>query len=649
MLYEQRTKELLVNNLPYYLLSPSFPFRKNPTHSTLLKPHAGATYNPCNNDDNNKKNNKKIKWHYVTANSCTPPGYREYMNGMNSQSRDLPDDLWSSVLSPCQLPYPEDLSRAAGWPERFLNCAEITIRSASSTSNNTTITTPSPQDDGGIREPTTPANASPPTPPPATPVLPPKQQDSRMVIWFSGNAPDWRHECPPADIVMQYSHVVMDYSSPLESTEEEECSCTTWSAPNRGICGGGVGGANSTNARAEHSAFVQMARQQGRRVVLGMNAHNCLVQCDLALLASQWMSLLEELEFDGLALQFLSNDAVPTWEAAQFWSNLTLHLREQLGPDAILIHRAPETHWIQGTPYFSMMPQLAPLLDFVVPFYSDVSQGFNGRGVMTNYDIAEHYQRIVWDIFSGDSTRVVFGLCIQSCNDAAVTGRDPAIVLIRALSEAYYCHGGVALDSQVADNDGGWSRPLNRVMDTSRGCSGGLVVIPMGTPAPVEPTSPVSSPISQTGDVVEGVCCPESFSGIRAMVGCNRFHHCLNGVVVGPPMTCSGGLMFDEQLQICNWPNTVVCHSRPCPTRAPTVAPTTLSNNSDGDMINNDPNLTNLPVPIPSTPRPISEADLGTTEAPTTSPIPHSAVRSQFSPYAESILLAMLFPLLFVM
>jgi hypothetical protein len=51
--------------------------------------------------------------------------------------------------------------------------------------------------------------------------------------------------------------------------------------------------------------------------------------------------------------------------------------------------------------------------------------------------------------------------------------------------------------------------------------------------------------------------------------GCTRFHYCVDGFIVGQPMECPGGFMFDEVLGICNWPETVLCEAELCQTPAP--------------------------------------------------------------------------------
>jgi hypothetical protein len=68
---------------------------------------------------------RRTQWHYVTANSCLPVGYKSYFQGNNSQSQELNDGLRTSPLGPCSYPLPEHPVGGEA-PEQFWNCAEGT-------------------------------------------------------------------------------------------------------------------------------------------------------------------------------------------------------------------------------------------------------------------------------------------------------------------------------------------------------------------------------------------------------------------------------------------------------------------------------------------------------------------------------------------
>lgn len=64
-----------------------------------------------------------LQWWYFTANSCTPEGYAEYY-GANS---GLEQDFWNAELPICTPAQWTEEFYAGDWPERFVNCAEVTI------------------------------------------------------------------------------------------------------------------------------------------------------------------------------------------------------------------------------------------------------------------------------------------------------------------------------------------------------------------------------------------------------------------------------------------------------------------------------------------------------------------------------------------
>lgn len=109
-----------------------------------------------------------LQWQYITSNSCSPPGYADYFGGGNSRKEVLPDAFWSPLVDDCQFPYPEGATPSASVPERFWNCAEVTILDDG-------VVNPNPTEKPSIppNQPTTttpPTNS--PTDPPASSVAP---------------------------------------------------------------------------------------------------------------------------------------------------------------------------------------------------------------------------------------------------------------------------------------------------------------------------------------------------------------------------------------------------------------------------------------------------------------------------------------------
>jgi len=118
-----------------------------------------------------------LQWLYITANSCSPPGYAEYF----AAHPELPPSYWTPGVSTCTPPYPNDGTRGTTWPERFYNCAEISV-SQSGTSSPTVSPKPTPA-------PTT----SSPTDS-LNPTLPPVSTPSCLLEWADCTY-DWSGCC----------------------------------------------------------------------------------------------------------------------------------------------------------------------------------------------------------------------------------------------------------------------------------------------------------------------------------------------------------------------------------------------------------------------------------------------------------------------
>ena len=90
-----------------------------------------------------------LQWEYFTANSCSPVGYAAYYGGSNSDNQPLPDFHWNPSIPTCEPSYPNTFV-AASPPERFINCAEVTIESG----DGNPAPTPSPTDAPVTNRPT---------------------------------------------------------------------------------------------------------------------------------------------------------------------------------------------------------------------------------------------------------------------------------------------------------------------------------------------------------------------------------------------------------------------------------------------------------------------------------------------------------------
>jgi len=103
-----------------------------------------------------------LQWYYLIENSCKHPGY---------DNISLPSD-WNEDYSHLPLCNLDDSDGGSGTPERFWNCAEISITANGSTSPATSAPVPA------TLEPTTSAPYSSPTSAPPSPSLSPIQGPS---------------------------------------------------------------------------------------------------------------------------------------------------------------------------------------------------------------------------------------------------------------------------------------------------------------------------------------------------------------------------------------------------------------------------------------------------------------------------------------
>ena len=79
-----------------------------------------------------------------------------------------------------------------------------------------------------------------------------------------------------------------------------------------------------------------------------------------------------------------------------------------------------------------------------------------------------------------------------------------------------------------------------------------------------------------------GLACPQGYTGSQPLDGCTGYVGCDNGVAK-EPIACPPGLLYDENLGYCNFPDSVTCNcgtSLPPSTQTPTVKPSLLPNDS---------------------------------------------------------------------
>jgi len=103
---------------------------------------------------------------------------------------------------------------------------------------------------------------------------------------------------------------------------------------------------------------------------------------------------------------------------------------------------------------------------------------------------------------------------------------------------------------------------------------------PTSTVPTISPTAAPTLPLAShtTSPTEKPAICPYEFSGLVATSDCRGYYHCVNGeLAVESPTDCPAGLLFNNDLQVCDWDYNVDCPSNPItsvPTVSPTAAPT---------------------------------------------------------------------------
>jgi hypothetical protein len=246
-------------------------------------------------------------------------------------------------------------------------------------------------------------------------------------------------------------------------------------------------------------------------------------------------------------------------QAINFLSKITTGLKSKLPAGSVVSHAPMDADLVKGSKYLTMLASVKSSVDYILPqYYNGITRpgidGFfnaNGGRVVT----ADHYKYLVDYLFGGDATRVVMGFCISDC---AGTGSNALATQARSvmneINTAYSCHGGAFFWVAAHDVNGRWSSVVNEALESKRGCSNGSS--PSNPDTPTNPDTP-SSPPSED-------CCPSGFTGFYPTKNCGSYFYCQNGVKTNNQASCSSGLLFDVNNQVCNWSNLVTCSPVTC-------------------------------------------------------------------------------------
>lgn len=149
-------------------------------------------------------------------------------------------------------------------------------------------------------------------------------------------------------------------------------------------------------------------------------------------------------------------------EAQTFIKQMTLKLREGLGPDKIIAHAPMDADIAKGTKYYDILKEVASSLTFIMPQYYNgvtfpVTNGLEGGGAL------QHYTDLVEDVFGGDATKVVFGFCLTECGSYDASSSQ-AKQILSDLAVHYPCNGGAFYWSHYNEFDASWSSVVSEAI-----------------------------------------------------------------------------------------------------------------------------------------------------------------------------------------
>mmetsp|Transcript_14747 Transcript_14747/g.41093 ORF Transcript_14747/g.41093 Transcript_14747/m.41093 type:complete len:781 (+) Transcript_14747:454-2796(+) len=477
-----------------------------------------------------------LQWVYWTANSCNPEGLAEYYSTPKPIGATGPN--WNNLLDSCPpesetplapLPNPNSAVMA---PERFINCAEVTILGNPSPSPPfpapTLTPTFPPVEESPVQSPGTCGNGqtgngicpnpsmccsrwgycgtaatghcddeTPIAEPTEAPVLAPSPQvpptehndSSPRMIAYLGN---WQ-SCPTPEQLAQYSHIVVAFAvsytwSPGKNLCSETCQIT-----DPLVC--------ENSARPD---LIQTWKSMGKKVILsfggaGMGGswagdpNNCWDYCfgREAQVVDRLTDIVDTMGFDGIDIDYeyfyednQNGSAFSKGgQARAFLKKITLGLRSSLPSGAELTHAPMEPDMVPGSAYFELLKEISSSLDFLMPQY------YNGI-VRSHADFPgalDHFSTLTSELFAGDVSKVVYGFCINACGLFNLDGYESSEVL-EWLSKTYPCHGGAFFWVANDDPNGSWSSVVNEqlTLDHDNLCSD-PAISPTNAPA-VDPT-----------------------------------------------------------------------------------------------------------------------------------------------------------------
>jgi len=294
------------------------------------------------------------------------------------------------------------------------------------------------------------------------------------MIAYLGN---WQ-ACPTPDQYAEYTHIVIAFAvsytwSPSKNNCDSQCNI-----------GSPVPICNNQNRQD----LVDLWRSQGKKVIVsfggaGMGGswagdnNDCWEYCfgKEASVVSQLDAIVRAQNFDGVDIdyEYFYNDgdafSLPGSTGAKaryFLDTVTRDLKATLPAGQNLITHAPmEPDSEKGTEYYDILKANAANLDFLMPQYYNgwtrpALDGLTGTGAGSKAALP-HYNDLVYDMFGGDATKVVFGFCISDCSGTGTNANAvQASAVMTELGGYHSCNGGAFFWVVNHDYGGAWSGPV---------------------------------------------------------------------------------------------------------------------------------------------------------------------------------------------
>ena len=285
--------------------------------------------------------------------------------------------------------------------------------------------------------------------------------DDHRVIAYLAN---WT-ECPTAEQLAQYSHVVIAFAVSYTWTPDGvicDESCTL--SPVDGCLGTPL----PELVQQLHDAGIEVIVSFGGASMGGLWEGTCgqMTKCwdhcvdQVDSLVAQLTDVVEQNDLDGVDIDYeycLSDDSY-----IDFVTNLTSSLRAGLdaafpGDHKLVTHAPMDSELEVGDAYFDIVAEVADDLDFLMPqYYNGGRSPFQPEQLV---EIHDHYDALVNGPFGGDAAKVVFGYCIEpGCQPVAT---QPEAVGIAEMFDGWYPdNGGIFFWAHPNDTGAWFSQPF---------------------------------------------------------------------------------------------------------------------------------------------------------------------------------------------